>query len=364
MSGVRAKARFESIRYAQVWEDADVLVAALRGEPGRRFLSICSAGDNALALLTLDPAAVEAVDFSPAQLSCLRLRLNAYTRLDHEALLELMGSRQSRRRVHLLAEVTAGLPEAERRWWQDTQTEGIAKHGLGGIGKFERYFRIFRTRVLPLAHSRRDVEAIFEPRTRDQREEFLDKVWNSWRWRLLLAVFFSRTAMGWLGRDPAFFDHVEGSVPAHVARRIREAFVTQEPARNPYLHWLLLGTHGEALPLALRIEHFLAIRSRIDRVFLRAGSITEPRGEARYDGFNLSDVFEYMSPAEFEAAYGAILDLSRSRARIVYWNMMAPRSRPAAYDRRAEHLERESAALHNADKAFFYSAFRLDRALP
>ena len=49
-AGIAATARFDIIRYAQVWEDADVLVTALRGPPGRSFLSVCSAGDNALAL--------------------------------------------------------------------------------------------------------------------------------------------------------------------------------------------------------------------------------------------------------------------------------------------------------------------------
>ncbi len=45
------------IRYGSVWEDADVLCEALAPvAPGGRLLSIASAGDNVLALLTLDPA--------------------------------------------------------------------------------------------------------------------------------------------------------------------------------------------------------------------------------------------------------------------------------------------------------------------
>ena len=55
---IAAKANFENIRYAQLWEDADVLCDALNGDAGRTFVSICSAGDNALSLLTLDPKRV------------------------------------------------------------------------------------------------------------------------------------------------------------------------------------------------------------------------------------------------------------------------------------------------------------------
>ena len=50
--GIAARARFDRIRYAQVWEDADVLLAALAPRPGATLVLIASAGDNALALLT------------------------------------------------------------------------------------------------------------------------------------------------------------------------------------------------------------------------------------------------------------------------------------------------------------------------
>ena len=49
---IAGKARFDQIRYAQLWEDADVLVGALDTAPGSTLVSICSAGDNALAMLT------------------------------------------------------------------------------------------------------------------------------------------------------------------------------------------------------------------------------------------------------------------------------------------------------------------------
>ena len=52
------RADFSGIRYAQCWEDADVLLAALEPAPGKRCVSIASAGDNTLALLSRDPESV------------------------------------------------------------------------------------------------------------------------------------------------------------------------------------------------------------------------------------------------------------------------------------------------------------------
>ena len=62
MTEAAARADFSAIRYAQCWEDADVLVAALDPQPGHVCLSIASAGDNALALLSRGPARVIAVE--------------------------------------------------------------------------------------------------------------------------------------------------------------------------------------------------------------------------------------------------------------------------------------------------------------
>src|SRR4051794_33959634 len=102
-SEAAGRADFSAVRYAQCWEDADVLLAALDVRPGDVCLSIASAGDNTLALLARDPARVIAVDLNPAQLACLALRVAAYRALAHPELLELIGSTPSARRAELYA---------------------------------------------------------------------------------------------------------------------------------------------------------------------------------------------------------------------------------------------------------------------
>src|SRR5437762_12253122 len=116
-SEIAAKADFTGVRYAQVWEDADVLVDALDIQPDDVVLSIASAGDNALAMLTRDPARVVALDLSPAQLACLELRVSAYRNLTHDELLELIGSHPSDRRAALFARCRDGPGPAARRVW-------------------------------------------------------------------------------------------------------------------------------------------------------------------------------------------------------------------------------------------------------
>ncbi|TKW65778.1 MAG: DUF3419 family protein [Paracoccus denitrificans] len=356
-SDIETRAAFDHIRYAQLWEDADVLTDALGDQSGGTLVSICSAGDNALAMLTLDPARVVVVDLSPAQIACLNLRIGAMRALDHAAFLELMGARPSTQRKALLERATSDLDAETRDFW-DGLADEVADYGAGGIGKFERYFRIFRTRLLPLVHSTRTIDDIFVPRARSDRETFLDTRFNTWRWRMLLNVFFSRFVMGRMGRDKAFFDHVDGSPAQHVARRIRHAAVDLDPAENPYLHWIMKGTHGAALPMTWRPEHYDTIRTRLDRIEIRPGSLEAfvSTGE-RADGYNLSDIFEYMSPEVYTEVYGTILNAANPGARLVYWNMMAPRRVPPEHSTRVRRLRQIEDDLKAQDKAFFYSDF-------
>jgi S-adenosylmethionine-diacylglycerol 3-amino-3-carboxypropyl transferase len=354
---IASHARFDHIRYAQLWEDADVLNAALGDQRGKVLVSICSAGDNALGMLLLDPSRVITIDLSLAQVACLQIRVAAYPVLDHLGFIELMGSRPSPRRGELFDAVAATLsPELQAFW--TARRGAVVQVGLGGVGRFERYFRILRRYLLPFVHSGHMIDDVFVPKSPQMRADFLDHRWNNWRWNLLLKLFFSNFVMGRLGRDPAFFQHVEGSLADHVAGRLRHAAVDLDPSLNPYLHWILKEGHGTALPLAWRAEHYDTIRDRLDRLDIRIGALESlvACGE-KADGFNLSDIFEYMSPDVFETVYGATLAAANPGARLVYWNMMVPRRVPAVHAHRVARLEPEIAAGKAADKAFFYSDF-------
>jgi S-adenosylmethionine-diacylglycerol 3-amino-3-carboxypropyl transferase len=356
MTEAATRADFSAIRYAQVWEDADVLVQALQPLENQACLSIASAGDNALALLSFAPAKVVAVDLNPSQLACVELRVAAYRALEHGELLELIGSRPSTRRSALYQRCRKLVSSSAAAFW-DAHTADI-EQGIGRAGKFERYFELFRTRVLPLVHSRRRVERLLAGGDVQQRESFYAQEWDTLRWRLLFKIFFSRFVMGRFGRDPAFFRYVEGSVADRILARTRYALTALDPAANPYLQWILTGTHTRALPFALRPENFERIRQNLDRLEITHGSIEEYLDEhpdARFDRYNLSDIFEYMSPENYHRLLEQLIAVSRPGARLVYWNMLAPRARPEELASRLRPLHGLAQKLFAQDKAWFYS---------
>jgi len=361
---VASRADLTIIRYAQCWEDADVLLGGLAIQPDDDCIAIASAGDNALAMLTAHPRRVVALDLNPAQLACVRLRVAAYRTLDHDELLELIGARPSDRRPTLYARCRREIDDRQaRRFWDEHSAEIVA--GIGAAGRFERYFKACRTRILPLVHSRKRVAALLEGGDAATRRAFYDERWNTWRWRALFRVFFSRFVMGRLGRDPSFFRYADEKLSDHLMRRVEHALTALDPADNPYLHWILTGTHGAALPLALRAEHFETIRANLDRLEIVPASLEAYLDDAgtRFDRFNLSDIFEYMSDANAAALLGRIADHANPGARLAYWNMLVERSRPEEMADRLQPLPDLAQELHDADRAFFYRAFVVEEVL-
>jgi len=351
----------DGIRYAQCWEDADVLVEGLDVQPGETCLSIASAGDNALALLTQDPERVVAIDMSAAQLACLALRVAAYRCLEHGELLELIGSCSSTRRITLYDRCRPVLEEGPRRFWD--AHPALIERGIGRVGRFEQYFRLFRRWVLPWIQSDDTVERLLEGGTLNERRAFYDEQWDQWRWRLAFRVFFSRFMMSRLGREPAFFEHVEGRVADRLLDRVRYALTELNPAENPYLQWILTGRHRTARPLSLRREHFETIGNRLDRLTWIQASLEDylqKRDENTIDRFNLSDVFEYVPERRYREMLRQLVRVGRPGGRLAYWNLFVLRSRPACM---ADWLvpQRERAeALHTQDRAFFYGDFVLE----
>lgn len=352
------------LRYAQCWEDADVLLEALDIRPGEACLSVASAGDNTLAMLGRGPARVIAVDRSPAQLACLELRVAAYRCLGRSELLELVGSSPSLRRESLY-DRCRGLLKPDTRGFWDARPRQIAA-GIGGAGRFERYLALFATRVLPLAHSRQRIGRLLQGGTPEERRDFYRRRWDTWRWRLLFRIFFSRLLMSRLGREPAFFRYLDGRLGDHLLARTRHALTELDPARNPYLEWILTGRHGRALPYALRPENYGPIRRNLDRLEWRCQSVEEFVEEARpatIDRFNLSDIFEYMSPDRYHRVLEQLIRCGRPGGRLVYWNLLAPRSRPDRLAGRLRPRLELARRLHAEAKAFFYSALVIEEIL-
>ncbi len=352
---IENRARFDIIRYASCWEDADVLIKALNVKEGNAYLSIASAGDNSLSLLSKSPSLVLAIDINPAQLACVEIRKIAFQKLSYEQLLVCLGVNEGDNRVNLYQRLRADLSPEARFFWD--QHPDFIKKGIIHAGKFEHYFALFRKRILPLIHSRKNVERLLSIHDIKERTDFYNNTWNTSRWKLFFKIFFSRKIMGKLGRDPEFFKYVETDVASRIFKRAEYALTELSTATNPYLEYILRGNFKYSLPFYLRRENFDAIRNNIDRLVIFKGNLREAfqkSPQKKFDGFNLSDIFEYMSYRQYEEEVKNILEHANFGARLVYWNMLADRKHINDLEGKMTFLDQEASELVNQDKAFFY----------
>ena len=356
---IQDHANFDAVRYANCWEDADILMQAMQPK-GKHCLSIGSAGDNSFSMLAEGASHVTVVEMNPAQIACIKLRMAAYKVLSHHEFLVLLGELEGDR-ISLFDRCKAELDDASIRYWKHF-SETI-QSGFGRVGKFENYFSIFRKKALPWVHSKKKISELLESRNLIEREIFYENHWNTLRWRLLFKMFFSRFVMGRLGRDPAFFKYVEGSVANRILSRARHALVELDPATNPYLRWILLGKYGSSLPHALREENFEKIRLNLDKISIIEGTLESVLDKNYYDAYNLSDIFEYMSNENTQNLLEHIHQQSQPKARIVYWNMLTPRKADKELRHKIKSVSALSKQLFAEDKAFFYSKFIVEEVI-
>lgn len=358
MSKTLEQVRFDFIRYANCWEDAALLVQELKLAPGARILSIASAGDNSFSLLTTGAKEVVAVDLNPVQLYLIELKKAAIQNLDREAYLQFIGFRPSKQRKEVLNTLKTSLTSEANQYWE--KHEALVLEGLVHSGKFERYFQLFVRRVLPLIHSQKKVRALLADKSKAEQQQFYDRKWNTWRWKALFRIFFSRWVMGRLGRDPAFLKEVEVSVGKTIYQQAERQLTAQHAHHNWMLHYALTGEFGQHLPHYVLPENYSTVKANLANLKLVQGGIeTAIQLGEKFDAFNLSNIFEYLPESITEQMGEQLFNAANPGARFAYWNLMVPRSLAALLP---EKLKAGTAENHPHDRGFFYRQFHLDVA--
>lgn len=363
-SEIEVRADFSKIRYAQCWEDADILLEAMNIKKDDTIVSIASAGDNSFAMLVNQPKKVIAIDLSIPQIACCEIRKACYKYLSYSEFMLFNGTLNmgtEEERIEIYNKIADNLPTWVKDYF-DGNLEYI-KNGFMTVGKFENYFKIFREKVLPLVHNKKRIDMLFEDKSIKEQEEFYNKIWGNFRWNFMFRIFFSKAVMGKLGRDPEFYKYVTTSAADRIQARTKYALINIKNHTNPYLNFILRGSYNEsALPFALRKENFEKIKENIDKIEFRKTSLEDVLldDELKVDAFNLSDIFEYMSEESMSIIYEKILEKSSKNARIVYWNMLVDRKCPDKFKDKVSRNEERCKELLNKDKAFFYSDFVIE----
>ncbi|KAJ3081699.1 hypothetical protein HK102_002191 [Quaeritorhiza haematococci] len=370
-TGVKKIADFSKIRYSQVWEDITTLRKGLRIKAGSNVLSIASAGDNAFALLLDDPAKVVAIDFSFPQLALCALKIVAYKKLSYDEFLHLFGfsfgEPIATPRRTLYQSLRDDLDEEYRAYWDhNLQT---LETGIIHTGRLEKYFNLYNSYVLPLTHSRKHINGHLSIRNPTQQALNFDRSFaSSWLWKRLLRFYFGEEMLGLLGRDRAFFKHVNLDVAETNLKGVSRCLRDQPlAAENFYVEYILTGNISGrcGLPDYLLPSNYAIIRSRIDRIELVQGDLKAYLAKPttpKFDAFNLSDIFEWMDDKMYAETLRTIVQEGANPGAVLcYWNLFVLRERP---DECGDILKPEkelAQELHVRQRTFMYRNFVVER---
>ncbi len=352
-----------TIRYAQCWEDPDILRRALAVNPDDDVVSIASGGDNSFAFLLDRPNSLVAVDSNPAQVFLVELKKTAIEKLSHKEFTGFLGASNSSSRLSLYSQLRPSLSRRARAYWD--KNPAAIKKGLIHCGKFEKYFRLFRCALLPLIHSRRKIDELLSLPSLEEQVSFYSRVWNSRRWRALFRVFFGKFLLGSLGRDPSCFRYVTlDRVSEALFLRARHG-LTEVPIRSNYcLEYIFRQAYRrpESTPPYLCPSNFEMLKENIGQLRLVHATLDnylDTLSPNSVSKFNLSDIFEYISDGEVESTLRKTASVSRPGSRMAFWTLFIPRQVPPGLNGQIQDLSAEYENLFARARTFFYGSFCL-----
>lgn len=346
------------ISYSHCWEDTEVVLRALMVTPDDRVVSVTSGGCNVLGLASAQAKQVYAVDRNISQNHLLELKLTATKLLDISEVIAFLGYSFCENREVYYRKISSELsPEARNYWNQNLK---CIRKGVVHCGKFERYLSAFRTFLLPLVHGSPKIESLLHPKDAQAQFEFYDTRWNTWRWRLLFRIFFSKLFMSGNGRSKEMFSQNKGqSVGERFFQRIEHAFKFGPLKDNFYNHYALLGDKCTQLPNFLNQKVFETLKNS-DNISIHHSDLLHFLQEKPSDSihkYNLSDIFEPLDIATTNRIFAEIVRTAAPRARMIFWNNLVSRDVPDSLKgnfRRECQLEEE---LKKIDRIFFYEKF-------
>ena len=340
-------ADFSFIRYANCWEDTENLTKSL--EENKRILSICSAGDNVLGMLTKNPKSITAFDINETELHLLRLKIAAFKNLSYKEILVLLGINKGDS-IELFKKLEKDLDKETYNFFSNNKK--IFKKGIINSGKFEHYFQLFRNFIIPLFTTKKRIKYLVSCETIEEQKKYYEEKINNKRLNKLFNFFFGFKVMGKYGRDKSFYDYVpeKEKSATEIRSRFDNGISTILNKTNPYITYVLLNKYTkDALPFYLREENYEIIKKNLNKITIKKGSLLDIEGE--FDYFNLSDIFEYMSDEDYQKNINHIEKISSNNAKILYYNMQCKKYIDNKLFRLNEEL---SNRLKKENKSYFY----------
>jgi S-adenosylmethionine-diacylglycerol 3-amino-3-carboxypropyl transferase len=238
------------LQFAITREDPRVECFILKQIPAQEVLVVCSGGDTVLALLQDFPdLKLTAFDFNPVQLEHLQKKASAP-----------------------IDELNSEVPQ-----------------GLCQQGNFESLFRQWRKFLNEFIATEAEVLSLFQT----DRPGLISEILNHPYWPVAFDLHFHDSLLRAMFTESAIQHAPPGSYPRYFQRAFERGLLSPQLASNPFMQHLLIGKYLD-LPPYLKQQHDTS------KVELVLGTIFDVKDLQRFDLIQLSNIFDWSSPAEIE----------------------------------------------------------------
>jgi S-adenosylmethionine-diacylglycerol 3-amino-3-carboxypropyl transferase len=312
----------DRIRYSLVWESAGMLAAALDVQPTDHALVISSAGCNVLNTLLLGPGHLTAIDLNPVQNQLLRFKcylIHHHAPAVLRALLGLDGPAAVQATWQTLE---PRLPINLRAYWGSFFESHPA--GLLTAGRLESYVTGFLA-TLPAEQQHHLRQVLHQESVAQQHRYFLAHLHGTTFQQQFLTYFNDANLS--CGRDPQLFRHATQAGGEAFYIRLCHQLSTELVRDNFFFRFFFFGPENlpeAVLPPCYQQQNFWQLRARLGRLTLTTGEATDyllSEAGRHITKASLSNIFEYVSAAEFERVSEALFANSRP-LRVVFWNLL------------------------------------------
>ncbi|MCO4806655.1 MAG: DUF3419 family protein [Flavobacteriales bacterium] len=314
------------ILYGMCWEDPELFCALV--EPDQRVLTVCSAGDIALSVLTKNPESVVAVDTNNDQLNLCRLKAACFEQLEYDACHQRIGTFEREKSFMEPLSIDNDL----EKW---AIKNALHQNTILQSGQFERYLNTFVKYLLPLAVNRSVIRRFLAAKDIQKQRLIYDKHINNSRYRFLFKRFFGRITMKRYGRHPDLLKHVKENPAVVLYKRMKHAWLEIPITDNYFFRFILNGAFKSdlALPPWAQKPHFDAIKSGTSKLEYVHDSMTAylSKTEKKFDAINLSNITDVMTHSEADTLFDLCRTHLHPGGRLLIWNTMVDRKPMAGW---------------------------------
>lgn len=324
---------FRGFVYAQIWEDPEVDLDALKIEKDKsKILTIASGGCNIMNYLTESPAGIKAVDLNPAHVALARLKLCAAKHLpNYDSFFKFFGHADDKQNINNYnTYIKPHLDPVSLKYWEGRRLTGEKRinYFRKNIYQFGLLGRFITAVHLTAKMYGQDPREILTARTMQEQGEIFDRTLGPiFDKKFVRFVCNMPPALYGLGIPPSQFDELKGSQDmADVLRHRLRRLACDFPIESNYFAWQAFGRGYDrekkmAVPRYLTEENYLKIKENADRVEVFQTSLTEflsSQPENSLDCYIFLDAQDWMNANQLNGLWREVYRTAAPGARIIF----------------------------------------------